>query len=459
MRRPSSTVDPRVDEQRNTDPPDSDSVRTLIRQGRIEAALGEVHGGGATERQLTEELRTYQAELLLQNDQLRAAEQAAAAALEHFRLLFRLHPEPVLQLDAKGQIVDCNEAAARLFGIGSLDGVHLFFSQRVAPEHRGIVLRALSDACRGGQQQVSQLALITPAGETRACWDLRMCGVPEGGAGLPQCVAVLIDQSRMLLRQDELQKRVDEQTRRLGEVHAQAMAASASHAQIALRLVGELQQPLDRVTRYARSLRDAAAPRTDGTQRAQLDGIIEGTNAMLRIVADLGQAVQAESGQLTPRLVRCDLGYLLREAVHAERGAAPSGIGLSLEGPAETVMVPADPAMVEHLLRALLRRAAQYAAPGSTVSVAWGVRPADEQTPARVQVSITRPGPRRAPAELARVFSLFTAPSNPTQGESPPRDHLAMLGVRVMVELHGGRVWAANVDGGVAARFWLPLGS
>ena len=44
----------------------SDLVRTLVREGRIEAALGAVQHGTATEQQLSEELHIYQAELLLQ---------------------------------------------------------------------------------------------------------------------------------------------------------------------------------------------------------------------------------------------------------------------------------------------------------------------------------------------------------------------------------------------------------
>lgn len=445
-----------MDEARKPSLPDADTVRTLIRQGRIEAALGEVHGGTATERQLTEELRTYQAELLLQNDQLRAAEQAAESALEHFRQLFLAHPEPVLQVDARGQIVDCNDIAARLFGIGSLDGLHLFFSQRVVPEHRGMVLNALANACNGGTQQVSQIALLTAAGETRACWDLRFSGVPQETAGLPQCVAVLVDQSRLLLRQDELQQRIDDQTRQLAELHAQAIAAGASHARLAQRLVGELQQPLARVTRFARSLRDAAAVPDDGTLRPQLDGIIESANAMLRIVGELAEAIQAESGQLTPRMSRCDIGYVLREAVHAEQGAAPNGIRLAVDGPSNAVSVLADGAMLDHMLRALLRKATHLADPGSTVRVEWGTREADDQMPARVEFACMRRGARRPPHELARMFSLFNA--NAGAGDGQARDHLAMLGVRVMVEMHGGRVWASNVADGVAVRLWLPMG-
>ena len=303
---------------------------------------------------------------------------------------------------------------------------------------------------------MSQIALLTAAGETRACWDLRFSGVPQETAGLPQCVAVLVDQSRLLLRQDELQQRIDDQTRQLAELHAQAIAAGASHARLTQRLVGELQQPLARVTRFARSLRDAAAVPDDGTLRPQLDGIIESANAMLRIVGELAEAIQAESGQLTPRMSRCDIGYVLREAVHAEQGAAPNGIRLAVDGPSNAVSVLADGAMLDHMLRALLRKATHLADPGSTVRVEWGTREADDQMPARVEFACIRRGARRPPHELARMFSLCNA--NAGAGDGQARDHLAMLGVRVMVEMHGGRVWASNVADGVAVRLWLPMG-
>jgi signal transduction histidine kinase len=438
-------------------PDGNDSVRTLIRQGRIEAALGEVQSGGASERQLTEELRTYQAELVLQNEQLRVAEQAAAQAMEHFRRLFVLHPEPVLLLDVDGRIIECNDAASSLFGIGSLGGTHMYFSQRLAPAVRGAFLRSLGDAARGGTQLLPHAGLITPKGETASSWDIRMYGVPSDGGLLPQCAVVLSDQSRLLLRQDELQQRIDEQTRAVAELHAQSLALATSHSRIASRLVGELQEPLGRAVRYARSAHDSAPVRTGNDQflQSQLDGIIDAANAMLRLVADLGQVVQSESGQLQLRPRRCEFGFQVREACRSGAAIAARGVRLMYKDSDGPVHLQADVGLLDQVLRTLLRVAVAQADPGSVVEVEWGQAPADDQLPDRATMRVTRSGPRRTPADLARMFSLFVGPV--AESESGFREHLALVSCRVMVEMHGGRVWALGTEHGLQFRVWLPL--
>jgi hypothetical protein len=139
---------------------------------------------------------------------------------------------------------------------------------------------------------------------------------------------VLSDQSRMLLRQDELQQRIDQQARAVGELQAQSLAMATSHAKVANRLVGELQEPLGRVARYARSAYDHSPTHAgaDPFLRSQLDGIIDAANAMLQLVGDLGQVVQSESGQLQPRPRRCEFGYQVREACRSEGALAPRGV-------------------------------------------------------------------------------------------------------------------------------------
>ena len=78
---------------------------------------------------LVEELRVYQAELEIQNEELIQAQAKIAGALERYRLLFDHMPLPALVVDGLGFIVEANRQTAELLGVSrhrSLRGGSVF---------------------------------------------------------------------------------------------------------------------------------------------------------------------------------------------------------------------------------------------------------------------------------------------------------------------------------------------
>ena len=78
---------------------------------------------------LVEELRVYQAELELQNEELVQAQAKLAGALERYRLLFEQLPLPALVVEGVGFIVEANRQTAELLGLSrhrSLRGLSVF---------------------------------------------------------------------------------------------------------------------------------------------------------------------------------------------------------------------------------------------------------------------------------------------------------------------------------------------
>ncbi|CAD5366442.1 putative Diguanylate cyclase [Rubrivivax sp. A210] len=65
---------------------------------------------------LLEDLRIYQVELELQNEELRRAQQEAETARARYQCLFEQMPLPALVLDAAGQVEHCNAGATDLLG-------------------------------------------------------------------------------------------------------------------------------------------------------------------------------------------------------------------------------------------------------------------------------------------------------------------------------------------------------
>lgn len=68
---------------------------------------------------LLHELQTHQVELDLLFDQIKSSENELAEELAHYKALYELAPVPYLIVDAVGRVVESNQAAGKLFGLGA----------------------------------------------------------------------------------------------------------------------------------------------------------------------------------------------------------------------------------------------------------------------------------------------------------------------------------------------------
>ena len=82
---------------------------------------------------LIEELRVYQAELEIQNQELSAAQQRTESLRDRFTRLFTALPLPALVVDERGVVCEANREARRLFAIGGQAGgrsIHRLLTDR-----------------------------------------------------------------------------------------------------------------------------------------------------------------------------------------------------------------------------------------------------------------------------------------------------------------------------------------
>lgn len=99
---------------------------------------------------LIEELRVYQAELEIQNQELSAAQQRTESLRDRFTRLFTALPLPALVIDERGLICEANREARRLFAIGGHAGgrsIHRLLADRDDP-----ALGRLLEAVRHGDE-------------------------------------------------------------------------------------------------------------------------------------------------------------------------------------------------------------------------------------------------------------------------------------------------------------------
>ena len=172
---------------------------------KTRASLAETSGsdGEKDKQHLIEELRVYQAELEIQNQELVDAQSEIALNLEKYRSLFAYLPLPAVIVDAQGFIIDANQQASAF----------LRLSQNAALQRRSATLlfdtssrAAIHNLLRDRSNESAQvlpLLNLRLGGEITVC-DVHVIHLHEESTPEGRTVLLFVDQSaEMALRESE----------------------------------------------------------------------------------------------------------------------------------------------------------------------------------------------------------------------------------------------------------------
>ena len=212
----------------------------------------------------------------------------------------------------------------------------------------------------------------------------------------------------------------------------------------------DLRVPLTVIQGQAQLLQRMLEQAGAGTRpRRSISAILTGAKRMNAMIEDLVDTARLESGQLRLSLVPIDLRSFLSELTERLSGVIESE-RIRAELPADLPQVLADPDRLERILTNLLTNALKYSEPGTPVTVAMAAR--DGQ----VIITVADRGPGIPPDELPHLFQRFAR----TREARERREGLG-LGLyisRMLVEAHGGRIWAKSEPGkGSSFAFTLPV--
>jgi signal transduction histidine kinase/CheY-like chemotaxis protein len=224
--------------------------------------------------------------------------------------------------------------------------------------------------------------------------------------------------------------------RRAGE------AAAMMKDEFLATLSHELRTPLNAVLGWVHLIRtDRLDP---ATQRRGLESIERNVRRQAQITSDLLDVSEALTGQLHLDCRTVALDEAVRQAVRAVQPAARAKRVLVLpELPPVPVLVFGDAVRLRQIAWHVLANAIKFTPPDGTVRVAVRV----ERDMVRLTVADTGPG--IAPEFLPRIFERFTQQDGSTTRVAGGLG-MGLSLVRELVELHGGRIRAANHEGGGA---------
>ena len=311
--------------------------------------------------------------------------------------------EGVLVVNEHGRLQLANQAAKRLLHIGdAVDGRHY-------PEivRQPAVARQIAAALAGGPTESVELTGLRDPNVTLIARTAPVDIAPGRGA-----VVVLHDISD-IRRADRIRR---------------DFVANVSH---------ELRTPLTAIRGYVEALGDA----TPEESRRFLDIVSRHALRMERLVRDLLRLARLDAGQESLDRVPCSIDSLFR-SVEIDLAAAIARRHVRVEQriAADASVVAGDPAKLQDALRNLLENAVNYSPEGGHVVLET------RRTPSAVIISVADEGPGIPPGDLTRIFERFyrVDKSRTRDGVDPGGTGLGLSIVRHLVELHGGRVTAAN---------------
>ena len=326
--------------------------------------------------------------------------------------------EGVLVVDGDGRLRLANDAARRMLNLDEkLLGRHYLEAVR----QPGVVGQ-LGAALTGEHRLPIEVPLdaVSPAGEPRIFRAQATPTSAEGGGA----VLVLHDISDL--------RRIDRVRR--------DFVANVSH---------ELRTPLTAVRGYVEALMEE--PVEPDERRAFLEVIDRHTGRMERLVRDLLRLARLDAQQETADIHPIDVAALFRSASAdlAER-IERQQVHIDMKVKPAASVIDADQTKIHDALRNLLENAVNYSVEGGRIELEAH---ADGD---RVLLSVGDYGPGIPEADLGRVFERFYRVDK-SRTRDPGGTGLGLSIVRHLVELHGGKVSAANrLEGGAVFTISLP---
>ncbi|MBI4329534.1 MAG: GAF domain-containing protein [Chloroflexi bacterium] len=213
----------------------------------------------------------------------------------------------------------------------------------------------------------------------------------------------------------------------------------------------ELRTPLGHIKGFATSLLQQDVTWDAATQREFLEGIVQETDRMARLVSDLLDLSRIESGQhIAQNVTAVEPRDLLESGARAsEPFLRDHSVALRVPPGLPPVLVDAN--QVLHVTSNLLENAAKYSPPGTQITLAAQRRERD------VLFSVTDQGPGIPEDKREAVFERFVRLPMPDGRPRPPGTGLGLTLCKAVVEAHGGRIWIEQGPaGGARILFTLP---
>jgi len=386
----------------------------------------------------SQETRQYVARLETANRELTRSE-------SHYRTLWNHAADAKLIVDAGGTVQDVNRRAELKLARSASEVVGTMAADLFVDPDRARFRELLEQMLATGKEMAS-VEMHVPAGAgATLTMDLDMVSIEQSGKENAVLVQLSDITDKKLLEQQLLR------SERL---------ASLSH--LASMFAHDIRNPLAGIKKTLELLGHRKGVQAEPVGRL-LGDLQFTTELLLGMINDMLDVYQESYSGLPLIPSRFSVGTLLQEVAHLFRSEAEAkGVTIRLHLP-EEVMVTGDRRRLQRVAVNLVHNALKYSPWKGTIRLvgrteqARGVEAGSGEPDAAVLlIRVEDEGPGVAPDDLPHLFEMFFRKSD---GHDPRIGRgLGLHFCRLVVEAHGGRIWAANQPtGGAVFSLELPL--
>jgi two-component system sensor histidine kinase KdpD len=210
----------------------------------------------------------------------------------------------------------------------------------------------------------------------------------------------------------------------------------------------ELRTPLATIKAAVTSLRSGAVEWNSEAGADLLAAVEEETDHLNQLVGNLLSMSRIEAGALKPERSWNSLADIISSAIERTRQQTAKHL-VEVEVSPDLPLIPVDYFQIEQVFINLISNSTKYSSEGTVIKIH-----AQAINHSMMEVTVRNQGPQVAPEHLDRIFDKFY---RVTAADRVTGAGLGLSICKGIIEAHGGKIWAENLDQGFAFHFRLPL--
>lgn len=364
------------------------------------------------------------------------AEEAMKTSEARYRDLFENASDLIQSVDACGKFVYVNQKWLKSLGYSHGEVRNLAISDIIRADQLDHCMEIFSQVCEGKSFDKVETVFVAKEGR-----EIHV----EGNINAQFEDGVFIS-TRAIFRDISDRKRAEQEATR-----AEAMAEIDRLKTVLLASVShELRTPITCIKGLASTLRQTDITWSQQDHDDFLYEIEQAANRLTRLVEDLIDMSQLESGTMRLEMVPVRLSTILKH-LRVQLDTVSSKHQFEVDMPSDLPTVHGDETRIGQVITNLVSNAASYGDDGTVISLKA------RRVNGYIEVSVADQGVGIPPHELASVFDRF----HRLESGRARRKNGSGLGLAIcknIVEAHGGRLWVESTVGkGSIFSFSLPL--